>query len=227
MLKVFYPENCAKEKEYILSTLIGDYLGVEYELFPSKNASNYSLQFEGKEIIIKDTFFKNKQHTELYSKENTPKEIIWEKVPSEKEKIPVLYGTGKIGITEGEINCSIDIFASCFFMLTRWEETLPSEKDKYNRFLAKNSLAFQANFLHQPIVDKYVRLLKHFLEHFNCPTNSPHKFKVYLTHDVDRTYMWDNPMNLLYRINLHRRNKELPKLPWEIKSFTKRTFEKL
>ncbi len=46
-----------------------------------------------------------------------------------------------------------DIFSASFYMLTRYEEYLPHVKDGKGRFMASESLAFQAGFLHQPIVD--------------------------------------------------------------------------
>lgn len=46
-----------------------------------------------------------------------------------------------------------DIFAASFYLLTRYEEYLPHVKDDFNRFMSSESLAFQENFLHQPVVD--------------------------------------------------------------------------
>lgn len=46
-----------------------------------------------------------------------------------------------------------DIFAASFYLLTRYEEYLPHVKDDFNRFMASESLAFQAGFLHQPVID--------------------------------------------------------------------------
>jgi len=46
-----------------------------------------------------------------------------------------------------------DIFAASFYLLSRYEEYLPHVKDEYGRFNAKDSLAFNHNFLHQPVID--------------------------------------------------------------------------
>jgi len=46
-----------------------------------------------------------------------------------------------------------DIFAASFFLLSRYEEYLPHVKDEFGRFPASESIAFQENFLHKPIVD--------------------------------------------------------------------------
>ncbi|WPY99113.1 polysaccharide deacetylase family protein [Christiangramia sp. OXR-203] len=46
-----------------------------------------------------------------------------------------------------------DIFAASFYLLSRYEEYLPHVKDEFGRFPASESIAFQENFLHKPIVD--------------------------------------------------------------------------
>jgi len=46
-----------------------------------------------------------------------------------------------------------DIFAASFYLLSRYEEYLPHVKDIHNRFSAKDSIAYQHDFLKSPIVD--------------------------------------------------------------------------
>ena len=46
-----------------------------------------------------------------------------------------------------------DIFAASFYLLSRYEEYLPHVKDAFGRFPASESIGFQENFLHKPIVD--------------------------------------------------------------------------
>lgn len=62
-----------------------------------------------------------------------------------------------------------DIFSAAFYMLTRYEEFLPHQKDKMGRFPAKESLAYKNDFLKQPVVDIWAykfkeALLKHYPE---------------------------------------------------------------
>lgn len=53
-----------------------------------------------------------------------------------------------------------DIFASSFYMITRYEEYLPHVKDEMGRFMASESLAYKEGFLQQPIVDIWTYLFK-------------------------------------------------------------------
>ena len=66
-----------------------------------------------------------------------------------------------------------DIFAASFYLLSRYEEYLPHVKDEYGRFNAKDSLAFNHNFLHQPVIDiwayKFKDALKKRFPDYNFP----------------------------------------------------------
>lgn len=57
-----------------------------------------------------------------------------------------------------------DIFASSFYLLSRYEEYLPQVKDEYGRFLATESIAFKHGFLHQPVVDIWAYKFKKALQ---------------------------------------------------------------
>jgi hypothetical protein len=73
--------------------------------------------------------------------------------------LPILYGAPSLTIAPDRIDCSIDIFGSIFFMLSRFEEIVRPERDVHDRFPATASLAMRENFLFRPIVDDYVDLL--------------------------------------------------------------------
>jgi len=53
-----------------------------------------------------------------------------------------------------------DVIAASFYLLSRYEEYLPHEKDEYGRFAHKNSLAYKENFLHQPLVNMWMKDFK-------------------------------------------------------------------
>ncbi len=60
-----------------------------------------------------------------------------------------------------------DVFSASFFLLSRYEEYLPHVKDSVGRFPAKESLAYQHNFLELPVVDLWAyKLLKLLKERF-------------------------------------------------------------
>jgi hypothetical protein len=59
--------------------------------------------------------------------------------------------------TEGDF--PFDFFAATFYLLSRYEEYLPHERDMYGRYAHENSLASKKGFLNQPLVNLW-------LEHF-------------------------------------------------------------
>ncbi|NRA93854.1 MAG: hypothetical protein HRU26_14465, partial [Psychroserpens sp.] len=86
-----------------------------------------------------------------------------------------------------------DIFAGAFYLLSRYEEYLPHVKDDYGRFVASESLAFQNNFLEQPVVDIWAYKLKKVLidrfPDFNFPKR---KFTLQPVIDVPMAYYFRN-----------------------------------
>lgn len=63
------------------------------------------------------------------------------------DETPCFFPTGELS------SVPFDIFAASFYLLTRYEEYQPHVTDKHERFSATQSLAFENNFLDQPVVD--------------------------------------------------------------------------
>ena len=57
-----------------------------------------------------------------------------------------------------------DIFASSFYLLSRYEEYLPHVKDESGRFPASESLAYKKSFIKSPVVDIWAYKFKDLLE---------------------------------------------------------------
>lgn len=68
-----------------------------------------------------------------------------------KEELPYFFKTSE------KSALSHDLFAASFYLITRYEEYLPSVRDSLGRFQAKNSLAFQNGFLKIPVVDLWAK----------------------------------------------------------------------
>ncbi len=107
---------------------------------------------------------------------------------AEASRIPVIYGQVPTGTSAGpdEEHLEVDVFGSAFFMLSRYEEAVSSERDGYGRFPATASLAHRAGFLHVPIVDAYVELLwAAITRRWPRLRRAERGYRVLLTHDVD------------------------------------------
>ena len=46
-----------------------------------------------------------------------------------------------------------DVFAASFYLISRYEEYLPHEKDMYGRYAHENSLAYKERFLQLPLIN--------------------------------------------------------------------------
>jgi peptidoglycan/xylan/chitin deacetylase (PgdA/CDA1 family) len=102
-------------------------------------------------------------------------------------KEPVLYNRDKKIIT------NIDIVASAFFMLTRYEEVVNDSTeilDQHQRFPATASIAYKENILSRPLVNEYFELLWNCIKMLSPrlqrkPLWNGKDFALCLTHDVD------------------------------------------
>jgi len=121
---------------------------------------------------------------------------------AEWKSLPILFGKKPdsgdwVDESENKIISHIDIIAGIFFLLSRCEELIIQEKDKYGRFPADASLLTKAGILHRPIADEYVELLLLWIRKLKpiferrFPLRD-HPFCLYVTHDVDAPlkYSW-------------------------------------
>ena len=193
-MKVFIPENFLPERQYIVEILIKDFLNIDAEITIWEK-KYYEILLENKnKIIIKDAFWINFDEQQGYlSEKNIPEKIFFAENSFTKEKnIPVIYGNSEFQVSENQIICGIDIFASSFFMLTRWEEYVSAKKDKHGRFPDKMSLVQKNNVHYRPIVDEYTELLRRMIEKLsNKSIPALQKFKIIPTHDIDFLFKFD------------------------------------
>ncbi len=91
--------------------------------------------------------------------------------------------------TEGDF--PFDIFAASFYLLSRYEEYLPHEKDAFGRYAHKNSLAFKKGFLQLPSVNIWIDHFKKSLQ-LKFPSLTIHHspFTFLPTYDIDEAYSY-------------------------------------
>lgn len=84
-----------------------------------------------------------------------------------------------------------DILAASFYLISRYEEYLPHEKDMYERYAHSNSLAYREGFLQLPLVNLWLEDFKKALqEKFPDLLFKRGKFKCVLSYDVDIAYSY-------------------------------------
>jgi len=84
-----------------------------------------------------------------------------------------------------------DIFALVFYLISRYEEYLPFEKDCFGRFPDTQSLAYQAGFLQKPLADililKLAEKLQSIFPDFHYQKS---QFQYIATYDIDNAYLY-------------------------------------
>ncbi|HEY5462665.1 MAG TPA: polysaccharide deacetylase family protein [Hanamia sp.] len=131
-----------------------------------------------------------------------------------------------------DCDLGFDIFSAIFYMVSRYEEYLPFTPDEFGRYKAEDSLAFQNDFLHIPIVNTWINIFKNELlkKLPDLKMRSP-AFNAIVTYDIDVAYKYRG-RNLVrtlgsalkdlaaFKINdIITRNKTLLKIkkdPWDV-----------
>ena len=168
MIKIIIPDNNIPERDYIIDIIFNEFLGLKYSLDVGSNDYEICLSNK-KKLTIKDTFFnKYPKNLEYLKLENIPQSIS-----------------------------AIDVFSASFFMLTRWEEYVNTNRDSHNRFPAYESLAYKEGFLDRPIVNELVEEFKgKLLELDSSLIFKKREFELILTHDVDEVKFWKSKKQL-------------------------------
>lgn len=86
-----------------------------------------------------------------------------------------------------------DIFAATFYLISRYEEYLPHEKDKYGRYAHRNSLAFKESFLHLPLINFWLLdFKKALLQKYPGMGLRKQQFTFVPTYDIDIAWSYRN-----------------------------------
>ncbi|MBS1916298.1 MAG: polysaccharide deacetylase family protein [Bacteroidetes bacterium] len=93
--------------------------------------------------------------------------------------------------TDGDFH--FDVFAASFYLLSRYEEYLPHEKDEYGRYAHTNSLAYKEGFLQAPLINIWIQELKKALrKKFPTLVFRHTAFQFIPTYDIDIAYSYLN-----------------------------------
>lgn len=177
-----YTISAPPRLRYIFDLILADLVGVEYELthdadkfiFHTGPKFNYSEKQFGEELFFFST------------------QLLFEKKIKQQD-IAVLdwMDTKAFFATHPKYVLPFDPFAAAFYMVSRYEEYLPFTKDKYDRFDASQSLAFQKGFLHKPIVNIYAKKIREILkESFPELTFKERKYRYVSTIDIDNAWAY-------------------------------------
>ena len=93
--------------------------------------------------------------------------------------------------TKGDLG--FDLLAASFYLLSRYEEYLPHEKDMYGRYAHENSIAFKEKFLSLPLINNWIELFRNKLQQkFPAINFKKHQFSFIPTYDIDIAWSYQH-----------------------------------
>ncbi|MFM9009246.1 MAG: polysaccharide deacetylase family protein [Bacteroidota bacterium] len=167
---------------YIFDLLLQDLLGLEYTFTSDKSSFtafngpkfSYCEHAVGDELF----FFASRFLFEKGIEDQQINVFEW-------KGMPAFFGT------HPKYEIPFDLFAASFFLVSRYEEYLPHIKDNHLRFSPQQSLAYQKNFLHRPMVNLWANELKLVLQARYPGMNfKEHNYRYISTFDIDSAYAY-------------------------------------
>ncbi len=177
-----FTEKISPRLEYVCKHIFNDILGVQFNVTTDieffKNINQTKINYSDK--CFPETI-KMVPHSLLF--ENT----IFDHQPQliQSEKHIAFFKTSD----DPTLPC--DLFACCFWMISRYEEYLPFKTDKHMRFSASASFALKNNLLDKPMTDIWALHIASILQtQYPSYKLSSRKTKHLATFDIDVAYAY-------------------------------------
>jgi len=181
---VIYAAQHSPRLQYITSFIFNDLLHTPFEIITDLQVFNatdgikiYYVEYQKDGLTILPA------NNILFETRIIPQQIAIGELDDFKTLFPAK--------TDSSTIFPFDIFAASFYLLTRYEEYLPHEKDENGSYYFKQSIAFKEDFLHQPLINIWVKYFAEWLKknapsfHYELPV-----FKFIPTYDVDVAYAY-------------------------------------
>ncbi len=181
---LLYTEKITPRLDYIVGLILGKLLGLNYSVTCSLEEFN---DFKGACINYSDRQLDNCLRIVpcgLLSETGIKKQMV---EVDEWEGLKILFPSNINGAFP------FDLFAACFYMVSRYEEYLPFNADEHGRFKATQSIAWQQGFLEKPVVNLWTQKLKDMLlgKYPDLPVRQG-KFTYISTIDIDNAWAFKN-----------------------------------
>ncbi|HEX7845810.1 MAG TPA: polysaccharide deacetylase family protein [Chitinophagaceae bacterium] len=177
---LLFSHNISSRLRYVAG-FIGKEIGIGFQF--SSDPGEYN-SYDGPKINYSDNRISAnecwiKPHALLFEKGIRPQKI--DCFVSNEQKV--------FFKTEGDL--PFDVFAATFYLLSRYEEYLPHQKDMYGRYGYENSLAFKEQFLNKPLINSWLHEFSRVLmKVFPSLTTHHSPFTFLPTYDIDEAYSY-------------------------------------
>lgn len=183
---LIYSHISSARFQYICAFIFKELLGVDYELTIDSDAfRNYT----GVKINYSDTKI---TAAEFYLKNHT---LLFDHGIQNQTIDCFTFDNTKAFFKAESSDLPFDIFAASFYLISRYEEYLPHEKDMYGRYGYENSLAYREGFLNLPLINIWIHSFADKLkEKFSTINFLPKAFGTTFsyqpTYDIDIAYSY-------------------------------------
>ena len=179
---IIYAENISNRLRYVSEFVASELLNERITLTNDKEvfSQHIGIKINYSQDKVADDEFHLPPHSLLFENYISAQQINCTLVSGKK----VFFQT-----TTGDFH--FDVLAATFYLLTRYEEYLPHEKDQYGRFPHTASLAFKEGFLHIPLINCWLDEFKEALQKKNPSFQFHHKtFSFLPTYDIDMAWKY-------------------------------------
>lgn len=175
-MMLLFSNTRSSRLEYIASFLFKEVLQLDISF--TNNIEDVQ-SFSGKKIVYApDITINGAVHI-------IPHELLFED-DIKQQTISIFQHKKNIAFFKTEGDHAFDILAASFYLLSRYEEYLPHQKDMYHRYAHENSLACKENFLHLPLIN--IWLHDFAMQHWGISSTYTSLFIP--TYDIDIAYSY-------------------------------------
>ena len=168
---------------YIADLLIVDMLGVNVKLTIS--VDEYT-GYPGSKVIYASEPIASGLFIESSALLFEEKIVLQETKASKYDDVPVLFSSANPMAA-----LPFDIFAASFYLVSRYEEYLPHQRDRYGRFPCTESIAWKEGFLNVPIIHTWAVMFGELLlRNFPWLIFRFREYKYIPTIDIDHAYCY-------------------------------------
>ena len=174
---LIYSHTISSRMQYICKFIFQEQLGMGFSLTIDSEGFK---KHEGPKINYSDL----DMEADVFTLRNHS--LLFEKNIKDQQPICFINKEYKAFFKTTNSDFTFDIFAASFYLLCRYEEYLPHEKDMYGRYAHENSLACKEEFLQHPLINIWIKdFAKALVRKFptiNCELST---FFFLPTYDID------------------------------------------
>jgi hypothetical protein len=177
-----YTHKITSRSRYIFRLLFQDLLATECRLTNDKEEFN---AYSGPKFSYSQAPLGKELHFTCVS-------LLFESGIKEQDISVFDWEEGKVFFAAGKYSAMpFDPFAASFYLVSRYEEYLPHIRDLYDRFDAKESIAWKNGFLTKPVVNSWaIKLADTLTEHFPDLKFPGKQYNYVSTIDIDNAYAY-------------------------------------